>query len=237
MKIPKYQQIKQDLLKEINSEKFVSGDKFYSEKELINKYGVSSITVIKAINELANEGFLNRIQGKGTFISRSRKRKLVEFSDIEIFPTKHDKVKVLSIEKENNLSILDKLNLTPQQFYYKITRLRFDKKNPYFVQTSYLPEKYINKDKLADLKYYESIYYRLKHDFNLNVADQDSIETDEITMAPPEFVTTLLGIDSNIPLVKQEKLTKIQETEEVIEFIQSYKKLDYFKIEFSSVHL
>ena len=38
MSIPKYQQIKQNLLYEINNGKFLPGDKFYSEAELKRKY-------------------------------------------------------------------------------------------------------------------------------------------------------------------------------------------------------
>ncbi|MGX7030240.1 GntR family transcriptional regulator [Vagococcus zengguangii] len=237
MRTPKYLKIKEDLLKEINSGKFVSGDKFYSEKELIEKYSVSSITVIRAIQELTTEGYLIRIQGKGTYISRSRKRKLVEFSDIELFPSKNDKVQVLEITPEHNQEILNKLNLKADQTYYRITRLRCDKDTPYFLQNTYLPEKYINKNKINDLNYFQSVYHRLKKDFNLNMLDQDSTEINEIAMTPPKLVNALLELPENTPVVKQEKITCLQESDEVIELVQSYKKLEYFKIEFSNVHL
>ena len=58
MSIPKYQQIKQNLLYEINNGKFQPGDKFYSEAELKRKYNVSGITAIKALQCLTNEGYL-----------------------------------------------------------------------------------------------------------------------------------------------------------------------------------
>src|SRR5699024_12169385 len=54
--IPKYQQIKNDLLKKIQSGEFESGDRFYSESELVKMYNVSSITVIRAIQDLAKIG-------------------------------------------------------------------------------------------------------------------------------------------------------------------------------------
>ena len=59
-------------------------------------YDVSSITVVRALNDLAKDGYIVRQQGKGTFVSRARKHKLVEFSDVEVFETKDDKVTVLS---------------------------------------------------------------------------------------------------------------------------------------------
>ena len=121
MAIPKYQQIKDELKQQIISGKFENGDKFYTEAELIQLFNVSSITVVRALNELANDGYIIRQQGKGTFVSRARKHKLVEFSDVETFPIQKDKVTVLSIKRGNNLKILEKLELAPTQFYYKMT--------------------------------------------------------------------------------------------------------------------
>ena len=107
MAIPKYQQIKDELKQQIISGKFENGDKFYTEAELIQMFNVSSITVVRALNELANDGYIIRQQGKGTFVSRARKHKLVEFSDVETFPIQKDKVTVLSIKRGNDLKILD----------------------------------------------------------------------------------------------------------------------------------
>ena len=100
MAIPKYQYIKDELKNKIISGQFASGDKFYTEAELIAMYDVSSITVVRALNDLAKDGYIVRQQGKGTFVSRARKHKLVEFSDVEVFETKDDKVTVLSIEQK-----------------------------------------------------------------------------------------------------------------------------------------
>jgi len=53
MAIPKYQYIKDELKNKIISGQFASGDKFYTEAELIAMYDVSSITVVRALNDLA----------------------------------------------------------------------------------------------------------------------------------------------------------------------------------------
>lgn len=111
MKVPKYQLVQNELRQQIISGKFENGDKFYTEAELTKLYNVSSITVIRAMNELVKDGYLIRQQGKGTFVSRSRKGKLVKFSDIEIFSTDEDSVVVLGCEKGNDQRILKKLQL------------------------------------------------------------------------------------------------------------------------------
>ena len=43
--------------------------KFATEREISEEYGVSRFTVVKAVNQLVQEGHLYRIQGKGTFRS------------------------------------------------------------------------------------------------------------------------------------------------------------------------
>jgi len=145
--IPKYQQIKEDLLKKIQSGEFESGDRFYSESELVKMYNVSSITVIRALQDLANDGYLVRYQGKGTFVSRSRKRKLIEFSDIEVFAGETETVEVLSIEKENKPEIQEKMKLKKSEYYYKIIRVRKVDEKPFFVHFSYIPSQFIKEDR------------------------------------------------------------------------------------------
>ena len=159
MAIPKYQYIKDELKNKIISGQFESGDKFYTEAELIAMYDVSSITVVRALNDLAKDGYIVRQQGKGTFVSRARKHKLVEFSDVEVFETKDDKVTVLSIERGNKLNYLEKLGLRGDQFYYKIERIRKTNGVVYIYHTSYIPEQYINAN-YPNLEYYSSIYNR-----------------------------------------------------------------------------
>ena len=57
MAIPKYQLIKDELKQQIISGKFENGDKFYTEAELVEMFKVSSITVIRALNDLVKNAF------------------------------------------------------------------------------------------------------------------------------------------------------------------------------------
>ena len=51
---------------------------------------------------------------------------------------------VLSIERGNKLSYLEKLGLRGDQFYYKIERVRETGGGCVHLHTSYIPEQYIN---------------------------------------------------------------------------------------------
>ena len=85
MGFPKYQLIRDELQSEILSVAFKPGDQFYSERELIERFEVSSITVIRAIRDLADMGYLIRRQGVGTFISRARKKQqVVEMKEVQL---------------------------------------------------------------------------------------------------------------------------------------------------------
>ena len=67
----------------------------------------------RQVKDLVKAGYLVRHQGKGTFISRSRKDKLVRLSDNEVFSDKQeeDRVKVLKLQEDNQAKILKKLGL------------------------------------------------------------------------------------------------------------------------------
>ncbi|MBE6831137.1 GntR family transcriptional regulator [Clostridium sp. KNHs216] len=66
--LPKYFILKRSLIEKINQEEFKANEMIPSERELIEMYDVSRITVRKAIEELVNEGYLYKVQGKGTYV-------------------------------------------------------------------------------------------------------------------------------------------------------------------------
>lgn len=69
--LPLYQQIKEDLLKQIDLGILRPGDKIPTEYQLMQKYQVSRITVSKALNELKADGIIIRFPNKGSFVSQS----------------------------------------------------------------------------------------------------------------------------------------------------------------------
>lgn len=70
--VPLYEQLKMALRERLESQIFAPGERMPSEAELCDKYGVSRITVRRAVEELVEEGYLERRQGKGTFVAQSR---------------------------------------------------------------------------------------------------------------------------------------------------------------------
>ncbi|MEM7353084.1 MAG: histidine utilization repressor [Acidobacteriota bacterium] len=78
-----YRQVKEHVLSQIRSGDWPTGHRVPSENRLVEEFGVSRMTVNRALRELADEGVLRRLQGVGTFVARpSRQTSLVELRDI-----------------------------------------------------------------------------------------------------------------------------------------------------------
>lgn len=65
---PLYIQIQNHFKEQISSRKLQEDDKIPTEKEILEQFNVSRITVANALNELAREGWIYRIPGRGTFV-------------------------------------------------------------------------------------------------------------------------------------------------------------------------
>ena len=66
---PLYQTIYDDIINDIKNNRLKPGDKLPTEFEMIDNYGVSRITVSRALQELARNGYIIRYRSKGSFVS------------------------------------------------------------------------------------------------------------------------------------------------------------------------
>lgn len=67
---PLYRQLYRELLRLVES--LTPGDRFPSERELVEMYQVSRITVHQALRDLVQSDHIRRVQGRGTFVSRPK---------------------------------------------------------------------------------------------------------------------------------------------------------------------
>lgn len=68
--LPAYEQVKAFIKAQINSGAWRSGDVVPSESALQQQFGVSRMTVNRAVKELAVEGLVTRVQGSGTVVAQ-----------------------------------------------------------------------------------------------------------------------------------------------------------------------
>jgi len=80
---PRYQQLKDFIIEQISSGELRPMDRVPSENELVESKSVSRMTANRALRELNDEGYVERIAGRGTFVSDYRSRShLLEVQNI-----------------------------------------------------------------------------------------------------------------------------------------------------------
>ncbi len=71
---PRYQQLKDLIIGRISSGELRPADRVPSENELVEAMNVSRMTANRALRELNDEGYVERVAGRGTFVSDFRAR-------------------------------------------------------------------------------------------------------------------------------------------------------------------
>ena len=69
---PRYQQLKDLIIGRISSGELQPADRVPSENELVASMSVSRMTANRALRELNDEGYVDRVAGRGTFVSDYR---------------------------------------------------------------------------------------------------------------------------------------------------------------------
>ncbi len=70
--IPIYQRVKLYILELINDEAWQKEQRLPSEHELVKILSTSRMTINRALRELANEGYINRVAGVGSFAAEAK---------------------------------------------------------------------------------------------------------------------------------------------------------------------
>ena len=80
---PLYEHVKQHILARIHNGDWPVGTRLPSEHELVGQFGVSRMTVHRALRELSEKGLVKRMVGVGTFVATPTQRSpLIEVRDI-----------------------------------------------------------------------------------------------------------------------------------------------------------
>lgn len=71
MAVEKYREIFEKLQEDISQGRYGPGDRLPNEGDLIKRFGVSRMTVFRAMQELQSHGFVTRKVGSGTYVSEA----------------------------------------------------------------------------------------------------------------------------------------------------------------------
>ncbi len=228
MKIPKYSLVKDALKAEITTGNFSVGQKFYTEAELIHRFGVSSITVVRALNDLVREGYLVRHQGRGTFISQAPQRKSEKLVHIIRQPLANEVPTVLSVQRSSDQQILSELDLGDNNYCIVIARTHSLKSLVFEYQESYLVKELI--DEHSDTDNYAQLYDYIRADKKICLRDEPYEQSTCIEAPAEKHVADILGLREGELCVKQIRKTCSSITGKPLEYSLNFIRCDFFKV-------
>lgn len=171
--VPLYHQLKEIIEVKIESGEWKPGDKISSENDLQNLYDISRNTVQKALEELVQEGILERKQGKGTFVSKPKFEQSLtsfySFSKVMESQGMNPKDIILNIETRlADRKVAAKLQIDPSDEVIALKRLRQADGEPIILETSYLSKHTIPEISQEDIEQ-TSLYDILEEKYGIFV--------------------------------------------------------------------
>ena len=171
---PLYYQIRENLREKIHNHEYAPGSMIPTEAELCEYYGVSRVTVRRAILDLVQEGLLTRGQGKGTFVAESYG--LTKVNGVQSFTQEllgvnlRPAAKVLSCRvRPAGQSLRQILELPEGEQVITISRLRLANHEPCMVEVMNFPYRLVAGLEREDLT--QSVYQLLKNRYGCEIVN------------------------------------------------------------------
>ena len=218
---PLYTQLETLLRKKIEQEEYEKGDLLPTEKELMEEYQVSRVTVRQAIGLLAQMGYVKSQRGIGTEVIYDKIdeqiHKVISFTE-EM--EKHNitmETSYCNMEKVYPEKMVAKsLEIPLKEECYCLKRVRDVNGKPLVYTITYLKD--IVNLPLDDQYYTKSLYQYLKEKHQIIIASgEDTFEA----ALPSKKVQELLQIEENVPVIVRTRKTFLQNGE-VFEYSKCY---------------
>ncbi len=197
---PKHQQLR-EILEELCRNHLKPGDMLPGERVLEETYGVSRITVRRAIGDLVSSGQLRRARGKGTFVAHSplvARVHLASFSDEMAAQNIESTSKILfSAWSEAPEEVREFFHSPSAQPHTHLKRLRLGNGKPFCIDDGWY-----NSDFAPDLlenDVYKSVYAILETHYGISISDAEQIVS---AVAATSIEAELLDVAVGTPLLK-----------------------------------
>ncbi|HLQ71639.1 MAG TPA: GntR family transcriptional regulator [Bacillota bacterium] len=228
---PLYQQVKDYLERKIVINEWPVGYRLPPEKKLAANFGVSNITVKRAIHELVSEGLLERYSGKGTFVVKKKDRDISTLISLKSESLDEDgdyPHKIIEFKKEETGErYADMFDIKPTDLIYSMTRVKTDGHNPLVLEYSYIPC-YQFKESLDPTDFEENLIYDVlvkKYGIKLTKA-----KVYFSTMVAGEHEQSMLDVSKGQKLfiIDRQTITQEQRVVEYSRFIMEQDQSKFF---------
>lgn len=237
-KIPKYYAIKNYLLEMIDREEYAVDQGIPSERVLIERFGVSRITIRKAIDDLVNEGYLYRLQGKGTYVKgHNVKQDLFNITsctqdiiDHGMIPSR--KVFKAGVEgcRADTARILE---IGPAEEVFMLERVYYANFDPINCTQTWLPHRYFPGIEKIDFAK-ESLYATLEERYGVRLTKATRALEARLAL---QDMAEKLSLHAGAPLLYFEAVTYglVGGKEVPVEMFRSHYRTDRFKFYINQV--
>lgn len=232
-----YKQICEQITEEYGS--LLSGEMLPGDRMLAEKYAVTRSVIQHAMSELAHQGFVRRVRGKGTFISIN-KQDVLNISGAADQRNKGVSALFRSygIKISNELLVggtvtgskflEDKLGLDEGEPVFALHRVRYSNGEPLSIDYSYLPKRYFQDIDGTDFRTV-SLYEYMDAKGHLPEKFDRLIRI--MRLAPKEARYLELPVDD--PCFYFE-MTGVDAGRNIVEYTESYIRCDKTEFKFSS---
>lgn len=167
---PLYLQVESDIRNAITLKKYKAGEKLPTETELSDLYQVSKITIRKAMEKLSADGLVQKVQGKGTFISYQKEKYYLNrtrgfnetLSDYG-HATSHRILQASFLVADKNVS--DRLQIPENSSVIYVERLMMEDLIPIGIDRIFMSEEQF-PDFITKLQPDKSLYQILQEDYD-----------------------------------------------------------------------
>ncbi len=233
-KLPLYEQIERNLRQLILSGWLKPGTAVPPEWELAGRYGVSRLTVRRALDDLVRQGWLSRRHGVGTFVSHPTIAAIIpshlSFTQEMLAIGRRPSSRLLSSRViPARAFIAQRLLLAEAQPVIEIVRLRLADGIPLLHETAYLSsQRFPNLESNTALEH-GSLYECMSREYGVIVARIDQT-LKAVTLT--EEQANLLGAEPGSPSIFSESVAYTAEGE-VVEYSHSVAHNEYSQFYFS----
>jgi len=212
--IPLYQQLA-NKLRDMIEKNYKPGDMIPTESEIEKMFDVSRMTVRKAVDELVQDGMVEKRQGRGTFVKEQKithnlgritswtEEMLQRGQPIETLST--DITEVTPTKRMRH-----EMQLEPGETMIRIKRLRASRGEPLSIMVNYLRSRFVPGFLQKGLLY-ESLYEMLEKEYNIRLEHaEETVEAREASeleaeslripiWSPVLYVTRFSFLSGNVP--------------------------------------
>ncbi len=225
--VPKYYELRQWLRQHI--EGMAPGTPVPPERTLSDRFNISRTTVRQALHDLAVEGRIVRMQGRGTFVATpkvTQHLQLTSYTQDMLAQGLRPGARLMDVTiTEAEADVASRLGLAEGALVTRVERVRYANGEPMAVETVYLDHGRFPE--IGDLLTEDSSLYALLEE-HYQVVPARGEETIETVLAPPS-ASRLLGTDSTTPMLMLTRSTSAEDGRP-IEYVRSLYRGDRFRL-------